>query len=195
MRYNQHQRLTAIEQIIANEGNLQQTSQELKIPRRTLQDWWRWWNHLNPPLQATYLNQWREWRNWREKNPLPPPPEENHLEEEEEEEIDTYAAYTILRNRMLRRALALSLLLETDDDPTQVARLAIALARLIDRLARLDELIPRQPHDNVIRHQYVDPYDGSIHDTPMSPPWSHFAASHRSSAVTEDDPYADEEEF
>lgn len=138
-----------------NGGDVQLTSQQTGVPARTLRDWRR--QSLGVPPPSIF--------------PPPPPHSPSPLVEEEqageEEQPDPRDQFFQLRELMMREALTLATSLASDMAHTPVSQRASALTRLVDRILRLDDVLPRNWPEMVIRHEYHYP-DGTLHDVP---PW------------------------
>lgn len=100
-------------------------------------------DHFVPPAEKTY--------------PYP-------LEEDDDENSNDYESFKKIRDRLMQHAQTLA-----DDllnNPENVNLQTLALARILDRIMQLDELIPNHNPERVIRFEYV--YEGSVHNVP---PW------------------------
>ena len=85
-------------------------------------------------------------------------------EEPEPEPDPRYAEFQHLRDLLMQYAKELAANLKPDDP--DISQRTLALTRILDRLQRLDEMIPEANHRDVIRFEYV--YDGMVH---IRPPW------------------------
>ena len=85
-------------------------------------------------------------------------------EEPEPEPDPQYAEFRNLRDLLMQLTKELAANLKPDDP--DINQRTLALTRLLDRLQRLEELIPPASHGDIIRFEYV--YDGMVHN---KPPW------------------------
>ena len=77
---------------------------------------------------------------------------------------DDYEDFRQLRNQLMEHARQLVANLNpTADD---ISLRTLALARILDRILQLDDIIPRIAPEKVMRFEYV--YDGAVHNVP---PW------------------------
>lgn len=86
------------------------------------------------------------------------------IEEDEISNTDQYESFKHIRDRLMQHAQTL-----TNDllnHPEEINRRSLALARILDRIMQLDELIPNHNPDKLIRFEYL--YNGSVHNVP---PW------------------------
>lgn len=85
-------------------------------------------------------------------------------DEPEPEPAPQYAEFRNLRDLLMQLAKKLAANLRPDDP--DINQRTLALSRLLDRIQRLEELIPVESQPEVIRFEYV--YDGMVHNVP---PW------------------------
>ncbi|MCE2472192.1 MAG: transposase, partial [Anaerolineae bacterium] len=86
------------------------------------------------------------------------------LEEEEESQGD-YEEFRNVRDILMQHASRLAVNLRPDDP--DINRRSLALSRILDRIAQLDEMLPDLNPEQVIRFEYT--YNGSVYNVP---PWS-----------------------
>ncbi len=86
------------------------------------------------------------------------------LAEDELTNTDHYAEFKKLRANLMEHAQKLAADLSTSDD--NISLRTLALARILDRVLQLDQLIPQYNPERIVRFEYV--YEGSVHNVP---PW------------------------
>lgn len=84
--------------------------------------------------------------------------------EDNEGSNDDYEDFRQIRSQLMEHAR--QLVANLDPTADDVSRRTLALARILDRILQLDDIIPRLNSEQVIRLEYV--YDGLVHNTP---PW------------------------
>ncbi|MBZ0290953.1 MAG: hypothetical protein K8L99_00145 [Anaerolineae bacterium] len=127
-RYSPDHKALVMSLLRQNGGNTTLTSQQTGIPARTLRD-------------------------WRQHDPAPLSPALPLPVEEEEDPGDEMLR---LRQTLMRRVFQLAADLDADYIPARDR--AFALTNLIDRILKLDTLIPRYAEKEVvIRFEYEDP--------------------------------------
>ena len=86
------------------------------------------------------------------------------IEEDEISNTDQYQDFKNIRDDLMQHAQTLAKdLLNTHDD---VNLRSLALARILDRIMQLDQLIPDKNPEKLVRIEYL--YNGSVHNIP---PW------------------------
>lgn len=85
-------------------------------------------------------------------------------DEPEPEPDPQYAEFRNLRDLLMQLTKELAANLKADDP--DINQRTLALTRLLDRIQRLEELIPVERQPEIIRFEYV--YDGMVHNVP---PW------------------------
>ncbi len=83
---------------------------------------------------------------------------------EDDEPADNYGDFRKVRDILMKHAKYLAENLKPDEP--DINRRSLALARIIDRVRQLDEMLPSLMPEQVIRHEFV--YDGMVHN---KPPW------------------------
>ena len=151
-RYQQIDKVKALQALDANGGNIGLTAVELEIPLRTLRDW----DLFRRAIAKAFFTP-------KEKPELVYP---RPLDEEVEEVPEVIQELQVVREKMMRAINHLTQKLDVDDG--LIHRRAMAFSRLIDRLNKIDEQIIAW-HSAVghkaIRIEYV--YDDQIHDRPI----------------------------
>ena len=87
------------------------------------------------------------------------------LEEEEEESQSDFEDFRKVREILMNHAQRLAANLKPDEP--DINRRSLALSRILDSIAQLDEMLPDLNPERLIRFEYV--YNGSVHNVP---PWA-----------------------
>ena len=151
-RYQQIDKVKALQVLDANGGNIALTVAELEIAERTLRDW----DEFRQAIAKAFFMP-------KEKPELVYP---RPLDEEVEDVPEVVQELQTVREKMMRAINHLTEKLDVEDG--LIHRRAMAFSRLIDRLSKVDEQIIAW-HNTVghkaIRIEYV--YDNQIHDRPI----------------------------
>ncbi len=145
-RYSKSHKAETLQRLDENAGDVALTSLQSGVPERTLREWRRL-RALNLAAAAE-----TEWRQAREQPSQPPP-----------SATDSAASFETLNVLLMDEAFKLAGSLATgwDDSPTHLRMMA--LAHLIDRILKLNAILPHSGGDNKIRIEFVD-YDGQVYD-------------------------------
>jgi transposase-like protein len=156
-RYTSEEKDHAIQQLIANHGDVTLTSLETGIAERTLTRWKR--SMVLPPRGAFPSR----------PQPQPPPQPQNPIA------ADDLEALRDLQQEMLREAYNLVHSIEEAIDEAPLNQRVAALAQLIDRIMKLSVQLPRADDDDVQiaydRESYEqdDPFDGASSESTVDP--------------------------
>jgi len=147
-RYPPQHKAAVLAQLQANHSNVILTSIQTGIPERTIRDWRR----------KAYL---------QNQLPVLPPHTPSAAAATPEFEEESQALQYVRRQIVQEVANMAATLKDTLDTAAPYHRI-LALSQLLDRLIKLDILIPQTQREQVIRVEYTYP-DGSFHSTP---PWA-----------------------
>jgi transposase-like protein len=144
-RYTDEQRLEALDLLDVNRNNVALTSIQTGIPERTL----------------------REWRRQdRIQRHLPPDPLPAAAAEAFEREFtETSEAIQWIQDRFIQELVKLTQTLPEILSTASPYHQLLTLMHMIDRIEKLQTLVPQSDNHPSIRLEFVDP-DGSIHPTP-----------------------------
>ncbi|MBC8170324.1 MAG: hypothetical protein H7X77_01570 [Anaerolineae bacterium] len=132
------------------------TSHQTGVPQRTLREWRAAYLAANPDFQPPGAPTFAD-------------PPKNISAAAAANAAEVADQFILLREKLMQQIF--TLVSEVSDKAGDASFRAIAIARLLDRVHKLDTLIPAlrpPPHEeNVYRVEYLYP-DGSVHD---NPPW------------------------
>lgn len=158
-KYTEQDKAEALRILTETYGDITATSMQTGIPARTLRYWRQRARHTIPPANGQngkLPKKFHAGNNHETANP------EANLTPAEE----AAGEFENLRAQLMKHIFSLAASLT--DDPNTAHLRAVALARLLDRVVKLDTLIPAyhpEEHEIIFKFEYPD---GSMHD---HPPW------------------------
>ncbi len=141
-RYSDEEKAEALRLLSANRYDVARTSLEIGIPERTLHRWRR-----NEQLDKRFMAA------------DPPPMAAAIKDDDNDSDEDPGVILSQIHRRMLDDIVKLSGTIERDLETASPYQRLQALVMLIDRLDKIDRLIPRNLREMVISFEYVDPKD------------------------------------
>ena len=155
-RYTPEEKSAALQRLDDNFGDVAVTSIQTGVPTRTLREWKRQ-RHLEA-FQTGQLPPQNQRRQQRQQQIIDPT---NNDDDDDDDEGNKYRR---LRKELMQHIFDLSATLM--DDPQTAYLRAVTLSRLIDRVIRLEAIIPQTDKERRIIVEYRQP-DGSL--KPHSP--------------------------
>jgi hypothetical protein len=162
-KYTKHEKKQARRLLLIHNGDVGIVHQLTTIPKRTLYRWRTAWDDQYD-LFLDVLAQKNSVSATANQQPLPISSPTSANDSELAQPPDSLAQFTQLRHILMEHVMTLANNLLIGD--YHINNRVIALSRLIDRIVLLDQILPDQNPEKVVRFEFIS--DGTIYNTP---PW------------------------